>query len=424
MPLLRRRSTSSLQPVQSATSTGSTTEKKHQYSPVKLSFSEKLRRAFVWQGSHRERLADLEAMRRRAAEMMRPLQLDMTVEELTEVEDMHDRMIYAREQYFNAKDRGKRAKGDQWMSTLSATTKKYERFAIGADRSELRELVKKKKANAAGKAQSMARSASIPEQESSEAPSEPMAAMTHGRGQSYISVKEYMIPSPASANEYVTMLDRYHRREAVHDHGYWPSVYSQEDRKALEATLPPIIQWLEATTGHTSRIYWLWQKGERGRDNPLRYVANKCGKYDALASSFFFSSDQDLSTSAVFAPTIANELTRYIPEFGDILKSTSMNRGSFIFGKGIVTQVKELVVDTFKKLPQLCRQKPLLVVINSLDRCAPGLALHILDAIEYCVERMPIFFMISSLEADWLVSRTQSWGLRSRTTTGVYMELE
>ncbi|RXW18389.1 hypothetical protein EST38_g7464 [Candolleomyces aberdarensis] len=214
---------------------------------------------------------------------------------------------------------------------------------------------------------------------------------------------------------------------AIHDYDVRPFVYPKQRKDALEESLEDFIRWIQAAN-RQSRVYWLWQENKsEGEDDVLRYIARRCHTSKVPSAAFFFPVGERAITSTIvmqdrFVPTLAWELMRHVPTLRTVYQKICRTNGAFLFGKKISTQMSGFVVEGFKKLPQQQQRKPLLFIINGLDRCSncQWHAADLLEAIRDCAEHLPACFIISSRREDWVTRLFESWKMKDVTHQAVH----
>ncbi|TEB29031.1 hypothetical protein FA13DRAFT_1815531 [Coprinellus micaceus] len=191
---------------------------------------------------------------------------------------------------------------------------------------------------------------------------------------------------------------------------------------SLEASIRDIADWLDQARMSDRCIYWLWQERHDGRENVLRFVANRCGMRNALASSFFCSTVSNRELKSGFVVTLASELIRYVDAFRDALTMACNVTGDWVFEKGILTQVSQLLIKPFNRLPTEEKIRPLLVVVDSVDQCDEQTFLQVMSAVEKCIEEIPnIYFILSSKENQNVTRWFKGCTLLPKTRVGRYV---
>ncbi|KAF6751422.1 hypothetical protein DFP72DRAFT_907544 [Ephemerocybe angulata] len=356
------------------------------------------------------------------------------------VEDLTKRMHYDDQQIETAKDRGKWHKDLKWGLVKRKHIDKYLRVAktthSALSNSRLVKRIDVTQFNYRKQGGEAEETMVQPPQETSNvvasqpradvgppvrSTSEPIFANTRGVHDSL------GLSDKISSHEYVLEFKRSIIHRARHNALSLEAVgWHPDDSPALESSVTQIANWI-AQVDYKSNIFWLWHEAERGRDNVLRYVAHALDKHKALASAFFFPrvvGKTQTSTRVGFVPTLAQEAVKYIPSLARALDDACVTRGEFAFKRNIVVQMTELFigacVDLVNSGDPAAAQRPLLVVINSLDRATPADSLEIISAMQACVEKLPISFLVSSKRTEWIEDKLQNWGLKDRTHMGVY----
>ncbi|TEB29035.1 hypothetical protein FA13DRAFT_685937 [Coprinellus micaceus] len=196
---------------------------------------------------------------------------------------------------------------------------------------------------------------------------------------------------------------------------------------AIDHSLQGIIAWLK-TVQKTKCVYWLWhdrdlpEQFDRSREDILRYVASVCKLQEALGSSYFFPRQAtSKSFKESFFPTIVFELSAYIPRFEDLAANACEARGHHFLGRAWMTQAKELIVNQYKLLSTEDRQKPILIIIDSLDRCTRKEVPQLLNALTMCIENLPICILISSKRVQGVEERFNLWKGKDYVVEGELM---
>ncbi|KAJ3528527.1 hypothetical protein NMY22_g9378 [Coprinellus aureogranulatus] len=177
-------------------------------------------------------------------------------------------------------------------------------------------------------------------------------------------------------------------------------------RDAICTSISSISQWLgnEAKLKN-ARVYWLWhafpEKSERSRSDILYLVASHGKEAGALCPAFFIPKnavyDRSFSVMTSFVPTIANELAGTLPYWKTYMDDVWATTGKEqILGRKIRTQFMKLIINTYRSLLPSDQEKPILIIIDCFDECSSEEMESIVEAIQYCVDQLPICFVISS----------------------------
>ncbi|KAF6743031.1 hypothetical protein DFP72DRAFT_151902 [Ephemerocybe angulata] len=233
--------------------------------------------------------------------------------------------------------------------------------------------------------------------------------------------------APETSGHWEVLYQRCKAAWAAFDSTSWIPFYPPEQTKAIETCIPAITEWLDRVHSR-SRIYWLWQKSDAGKDNVLRHIAHRCVPIGPeqvyhLGASFFFPEIPitERAIKKVFIPTLAGELARFLPSYkyalDDICKS---GLASQIEQNRLDLQASRLIVQGYDKLPSDEKTRPILVLLNGLDRCSTGVYYHILSVMELCIQRLPVCFIVSSRDTVFLRRNVEESSVSSYVTHGVY----
>ncbi|KAJ3527101.1 hypothetical protein NMY22_g9907 [Coprinellus aureogranulatus] len=177
-------------------------------------------------------------------------------------------------------------------------------------------------------------------------------------------------------------------------------------RDAICTSISSISQWLgNEERLKNARVYWLWhafpEKSERSRSDILYLVASHGKEAGSLCPAFFIPKnaiyDRSFSVMASFVPTIANELAGTLPYWKTYMDDVWATTGKEqILGRKIRTQFMKLIINTYRSLLPSDQEKPILIIIDCFDECSSEEMESIVEAIQYCIDQLPICFVISS----------------------------
>ncbi|EAU85846.2 hypothetical protein CC1G_05063 [Coprinopsis cinerea okayama7 len=157
-------------------------------------------------------------------------------------------------------------------------------------------------------------------------------------------------------------------------------------------------------------IFWLNGEPGCGKSVVAHWFADGCEKRNSLAASYVFT--KPTSTAALLDGFVANLATDFAEYLGDpwrnALVSTATNIGlekyaDQFFTRPLRHQMGKLLVPTFFVIDPT-QQKPLLVVLDGLDKCDDFALKALFELIEEAILHLPICFFISSTETKVLTA--------------------
>ncbi|KIM74851.1 hypothetical protein PILCRDRAFT_31063, partial [Piloderma croceum F 1598] len=146
--------------------------------------------------------------------------------------------------------------------------------------------------------------------------------------------------------------------------------------KCQEGTRTEVIAVIKKLIkkGGNCRICWLHGPAGSGKSAISQTIAEWCVRKEILAASFFFRRGAgDRSSIARLVPTLAHQLSSFLPTTKQFICDAVQKEPS-ITQKPIRRQFEKLVIDptravTGSVLSALPWKKPMVIIIDALDEC-------------------------------------------------------
>ena len=195
-------------------------------------------------------------------------------------------------------------------------------------------------------------------------------------------------------------LEQYVSDEAFHDSSarYPPPKCHPRTR---EQVLERIKDWIQGKATRESRILWLYGSAGVGKSAIAQTIAEYCVSDDKLGAAFFFArGDSNRNNAYQLFPTLAWQLSSYIPEVKERI-STLMRKDPLVPTRSIEAQFEQLIVQSFQGTadgsPPISTSRT--VIIDGVDECVDEMAQQrfltlLLDAIDG--EKVPLRFLVCS----------------------------
>ncbi|KAG2014290.1 hypothetical protein CC2G_011121 [Coprinopsis cinerea AmutBmut pab1-1] len=163
------------------------------------------------------------------------------------------------------------------------------------------------------------------------------------------------------------------------------------------------VRWLEDDTQR--RILWIHGEPGCGKSVITYWFADHCFQNKSLAASYkFTSSCTQRIIQDTFIANLVVDIEKYIGSsfthaLASVVDDFRPQDHQDFFLRPLKTQFLDLVVATFNRLPERDK-KPLLVVLDGIDKCDEWAAKDVFHLIKVAIEHLPICFFISCHHND------------------------
>ncbi|KLO12413.1 hypothetical protein SCHPADRAFT_853922, partial [Schizopora paradoxa] len=136
-----------------------------------------------------------------------------------------------------------------------------------------------------------------------------------------------------------------------------------------ECVLHPIRSWAISDDQSQERIFWIDGLAGIGKSTIAMTIAKWANENGILGGSFFFVRDAiQLSDPGLLFPSLAAQLARFDPEYKVALYDVLFDDPDTATAN-LQKQFDELIR---KPLAACCIKRPILLVLDALDECAPA----------------------------------------------------
>ncbi|EAU82363.2 hypothetical protein CC1G_06673 [Coprinopsis cinerea okayama7 len=162
-------------------------------------------------------------------------------------------------------------------------------------------------------------------------------------------------------------------------------------------------RWLEEDG--QKRILWVYGEPGCGKSVITYWFADHCSQLKSLAASYkFTASCTQRIVQDTFLANLVTDFETYIGSsftnaLADVVGDFRPQDREDFFQRPPKTQLLDLIVPTFNKLPERDK-KPLLVVLDGIDKCDEWAAKDVFHLIKVAIEHLPICFFISCHQND------------------------
>lgn len=155
-----------------------------------------------------------------------------------------------------------------------------------------------------------------------------------------------------------------------------------------------IMDWVTTTDPTIPRIFWIEGMAGVGKSAITRTIAQRAGDMGHLGGEFFFSAegDKELRDPALVFPTIAYQLARFDPEFGQRLIMALQADPDVAFAAP-QQQLQRLFVKPLSGL-QRDATRNILIVLDAIDECEDRDDHEILQLLVAAQPTLPCFLKI------------------------------
>lgn len=158
--------------------------------------------------------------------------------------------------------------------------------------------------------------------------------------------------------------------------------------------LKDIRDWMASIDSAVQRIFWLKGIAGVGKTTVARTIAQQALDDGILGAQFFFSrhGEAELRNPALVFSTIAYQLARFDPEFGEhIIAALEMNPDAAF--SSLKDQLDKLIVEPLSHVER-DPKRVVLIVFDAFDECEANGARQILQLLINAIPRLPFYLKI------------------------------